>query len=41
MITFQLQKKRSLYDVTQGEDLLQIIAFLRKFKVILETELLD
>ncbi len=31
----------SLYDATNKEDLLQIIAVLRKFKVILETSLLD
>jgi hypothetical protein len=31
----------TLYDATQKEDLLQIIAILRKFKVILETTLLE
>lgn len=30
-----------LYDANQKDDLLQIIDVLRKFKVILETELLD
>jgi hypothetical protein len=31
----------TIYDSTNEEDLLQIISILRKFKVILETKLLD